>query len=106
MTNEPPTMPKYKSFEYPHHLLKINSKWVRIVNIYRPPPSITNGLTTEMFFSEFEIFMEYLTTLPGQILILGDVNFHLEDTSNGQTKDFLELLDVLNLSQLVNQPTH
>ena len=105
-TNEPPTMPKYKSFEYSHHLLKINSKWVRIVNIYRPPPSITNGLTTEKFFSEFEMFMEYVTTLPGQILILGDVNYHLEDTSNGQTRDFLELLDILNLSQLVNQPTH
>ena len=105
-TNEPPTMPKYKSFEYSHHLLKINSKWVRIVNTYRPPPSITNGLTTEKFFSEFEMFMEYVTTLPGQILILGDVNYHLEDTSNGQTRDFLELLDVLNLSQLVNQPTH
>ena len=50
--------------------------------------------------------MEFLTTIPGQILILGDVNYHLEDTSNGQTRDFLELLDVLNLSQLVNQPTH
>ena len=48
-SNEPPTMPKYKSFEHSHHLLKINSKWIRIVNIYHPPPSITNGLTTESF---------------------------------------------------------
>ena len=47
-----------------------------------------------------------IISLSGQILIVGDVNLHLDNTSNNQTREFLELLDTLNLRQLVNQPTH
>ena len=97
---------KYDTFEHSHHLLKLNSKWIRIVTIYRPPPSTCNGFTVVQFLSEFAIFLESLISLPGQLLILGDVNFHLEDTSASQTREFLELLDVFNLKQLVNKPTH
>ena len=34
------------------------------------------------------------------------VNLHLDNTSNNQIREFRELLDTLNVSQLVNQPTH
>lgn len=84
----------------------MNSKWIRIVTIYRPPPSTLNGFTVVQFLSKFAMFLELLILLPGQILILGDVNFHLEDTSTSQTMEFLELLDIFSLKQLVNQPTH
>lgn len=52
------------------------------------------------------MFLEHLISLSEQIVIVGDVNLHLENISNNQTREFLELLDTLNLSQLVNQPTH
>ena len=101
-----PTNVKYNTFEHAQHLLNMNSKRIRIITIYRPPPSTTNGLTTAQFFFEFAMFLEHLISLSAQIVIVGDVNLHLENTSNNQTRKFLELLDTLNLSQLVNQPTH
>lgn len=94
-------------FEHSQYLLKGGSKWIRIINVHRPPPSSTSGLTTPKLFSEFVNFLKHLLSLPGQILIPGDVNFHLHDTSNGHTqRDFLEMLDVLSLEQLINEPTH
>ena len=33
----------------------MNSKWIRIITLYHPPPSTTNGLTTAKFFFEFAI---------------------------------------------------
>ena len=101
-----PTNVKYNTFEHAQHLLNMNSKRTRIITIYHPPPSTTNGLTTAQFFFEFAMFLEHLISLSEQIVIVGDVNLHLDNTSNNQTREFLELLDTLNLSQLVNQPTH
>ena len=47
---------------------------------------------------EFAMFLEHLISLSGQISIVGDVNLHLDNTSNNQTREFLELLDTMNLS--------
>ena len=44
------------------------------------------------------MFLEHLISLSGQISIVGDVNLHLDNTSNNQTREFLELLDTMNLS--------
>lgn len=76
----------------------MNSKWIKIITLYHPPPSTTNGLTTAQFFFEFAMFLEHLISLSGQISIVGDVNLHLDNTPNNQTREILELLDTMNLS--------
>ena len=96
----------FESFEYIMHLVKVGLKLIRIVTIYRPPPSSTNGLTMSKFTAEFTMFLEHLLLLPGQIVILGDFNFHIDDSSNVHASEFLELLDVFNLTQHVDKPTH
>lgn len=100
------TTMQYNSFEHSQYLIKVNSKWLRIITVYRPPPSLVNGLTVQQFFSEFSTFLELLISLPGRIRISGDFNFHLDDTSNNHAREFLELLEVFSLTQHVNQPTH
>ena len=35
---------------------------------------------------EFAMFLEHLISLSGQISIVGDVNLHLDNTSNNQTR--------------------
>ena len=51
-------------------------------------------------------FLEHLKELSGQISIGGDANLLLDNTSNNQTSEFLELLDTLNMSQVMNRPSH
>lgn len=56
------------------------------------------ALQQQSSFFEFAMFLEHLISLSGQISIVGDVNLHLDNTSNNQTREFLELLDTMNLS--------
>ena len=56
-----------------------NSKTLRLVVVYHPPSSRTNGLTNDLFFKEFETFLEHLAAHKDQITVVGDFNFHVDD---------------------------
>ena len=74
---------KFISFEYIDLLLNSVDKSIRIVIVYSPPPSNTNGFTPAMFLDEFFTFLEQYVTIPGSLLIVGDFNFHV-DTCDSQ----------------------
>ncbi len=57
----PQTSVEFKSFEYMETILKTSTKCVRVIVIYRPPPSQENGLTCRMFLEEFSTFLEQQT---------------------------------------------
>ena len=64
-----------ESFEYAEYLLK-SSTWIRLVVVYRPPPSTANGMNVAQFFGEFSTaFLEHLVLLPVEILIMGISTF-------------------------------
>ena len=42
----------------------------------------------------------------GELIIVGDFNFHVEDFDNKSSKDFIETIDSYNLQQLVTGKTH
>ena len=46
-----------------------------------------------------------MSSVPGELFILGDFNLHL-DTPSSQTNDFNDLLSTFDLNQHVNFPTH
>ena len=60
------------------------SRQVRIILVYRLPPSTANGLTVENFFSEFRSFIEQIIIDPCPLIITSDFNFHLYDRNNPQ----------------------
>ena len=95
----------FASFEYTEHLLK-STAWIRLVVVYRPPPSTANGLTVAQFFREFSTFLEHLVLLPFDVLILGDFNFHVNNKTDRDAHDFMHLLDTFNLVQHVAGSTH
>ena len=64
----------YKSFEYMRLSISAPKAHIHLVAIYRPP-SAKNKLTVGLFFSEFSSLLEELNTAPGDLLILGDINF-------------------------------
>ena len=55
---------------------------------------------------EFSSLMESAVISNGQLLISGDFNFHVDDISNCDAANFLDILDNFGLLQHVSGPTH
>ena len=75
-----------------------DDKVYRLVTVYRSQPSKKNGFTVERFFSELSVFLEELTVTSCQYLVCGDFNFHVNDNSNENPKQFSDFLFSADLS--------
>ena len=51
-------------------------------------------------------FLTSLAVRPGELLVTGDFNIHVNDTNDPNFRHFLEILDSLNLVQPVTEQTH
>jgi hypothetical protein len=100
------TKQDYASFEYMEAVLTPGSTNINIIVIYRPPPSTQNRLTVGMFFSDFADYLEELMLVPGDLLLLGDFNFHVDEPSDAATMQFNDLLSSFGLVQHVVGSTH
>jgi hypothetical protein len=94
------------NFEYMEATIRLKSKLLRLLIVYRPPPSAANGLSTSRFQAEFENFLEQYTIASGELLITGDFNLHVDVPTDTDANHFKEVLDSVNLKQHVNIPTH
>ena len=86
---------------FKHFDLTITSgdKVNRLVTGYRPQPSKKkNGFTAERFFLELSALLEELTVTSCQFLVWDDFNFHVNDNSNSNPKQFSEFLFSADLS--------
>ena len=98
---------KFKSFEYISCTVHTNDKTIRIVNIYRMGYSKKHPHTYKVFLDEFTVLMESLATLPGELIITGDFNFHVENIGEyNDAREFLDLIDSFNLQNNVSGATH
>ena len=100
------TQRNFESFEYLDIITTCSTGSTRIVTIYRPPPSEANQLNSALFFEEFCILAEQLVVSPGNLLIVGDFNYHVDNISNLDTVKFNNILESFGLVQHVNGPTH
>ena len=66
--------PQITSFELMEGVLTICSISLRLIVIYRMPPSKINGLKTGTFYEEFSEYVEKLSCASGKVIILGDFN--------------------------------
>ena len=81
-------------------------KTLSIIVLYRPPPSPANQLKTSDFFREFPDFLEELVMKPGQFIILGDLNFHMDVAEDNDARRFHDLLHSFDMHQHIKVPTH
>ena len=79
---------KGKRFEYIDYCTDNNYATIRFIVVYRPPTSAGNGLRTSTFFDEWASFIEHLSIDHNNIIIVGDVNFHLDFDSNLDARKF------------------
>ena len=100
------TQRNFSSFEYLDIVTTCSTGSIRIVTIYRPPPSKVNQLNRAPFFEEFCTLAEQLVVSPSNLLIVGDFNYHVHNISNLDTVKFNKFLESFSLVQHVNGPTH
>ena len=50
--------------------------------------------------------LDYINSLPGLVCLVGDMNIHLDNPLQSQTKHTLTTLSLHNLVQVINEPTH
>jgi hypothetical protein len=95
-----------KSFEGLEVVMTIASNCLRLVTLYRPPPSPQNGFSNNQFFTEFTDFVDSKITSSGKLIIAGDFNFHWDNPVNSATIRMKDVLYSANLIQHVTGPTH
>lgn len=95
-----------KSFEFLEVTLYTQGCPTQLIVIYRPPPSAKNKLTVTQFYTEFSSFLEEKVLSTGRLCIVGDFNFHVDNSENKDATKFVNLLESFDLIQHVNQPTH
>ena len=85
---------------------KVNCHIVSILIVYCPPPLTANYLSTSLFMNEFSSLLESCIIKTGSLLIAGDFNFHVDDTSDAVAANFLGLLESFDLRQQILSWTH
>ena len=88
----------HKSFELINiHITLAYNHNLRLVFIYRPPPSPENGFTVRMFLEEFSSFLEGLVLTTSALLVAGDFNFHIDQPIDCDARQFLQVLESFDL---------
>lgn len=96
----------HSSFELVQMTPTLPQNCIRVFCLYRPPPSKKNKLSDSLFPDQFADLLEYINSLTGKPLIVGDFNFHYDCPTYTYTAQLIELLHSFSLQQLVTFPTH
>ena len=92
-------------FEYINGRIEHHGATINFIVVYRPPTSTQNGLGTSVYFQEWSSFVEYVAVECADIMLVGDVNFHLDSGTNTDASRFKDSLSSCGLKQHVNEPT-
>ena len=96
----------YKSFEHVVLDFKILSNRIKLIVVYSPTPKTGNSQASEQIIAEFGELLDKIAVSPGKMLVVGDLNYHVNDTSDPIAKRFLGFLSASNVHQHVQQVTH
>ncbi len=86
--------------------INLNSKKITCITIYRPESSDIHKYTMSTFFSEFKKSTYSLYTNKDELIITGDLNFHMNKLNRAYVKLMNELFDTFDLIQYVTKLTH
>ena len=92
------------TFEFSQWQIKIGTKTLSILIIYRSPYSRDNLYTGFKFVEEFGDFLG--DRLHNTNIIMGDFNFHVEDVKDSENLAFQDLLQSFGLIQHMGCTTH
>ena len=94
-------------FEFMDCKVSLNKKTVfRLLVVYRPDPTSVNKLKVKLFWKDWTRFLADVVLYHNDWIIVGDLNFHLDDQSKYHTKRFFKILNEFGLVQHIQDPTH
>jgi hypothetical protein len=97
----------FRSFELGDFSISSHAASMRLVIVYRMPRSKKNTATPATFLTEFSTYLEVLASAHSDnVLICGDFNFHVEDTTDHDAAKLCDLLVSASLYQHVEDATH
>jgi hypothetical protein len=96
----------HPSFQLVQNSLKLQKGSLHLLVFYRPPPSQRNELKNKEFIQQLPDCLDYANRLHGHVCFLGDANTHFDNAEASFTKQVNELLNMFNLTQIVDKPTH
>ena len=79
-------------FEYAVVMTEHNKSNFTCIVIYRPPPSKRNKFKNSVFHEEWALFLSEIIVIYNEILIVGDMNFYLDNKHDLDTKHFISCL--------------
>ena len=94
------------TFEHCDVQFNNNFGLLNLIVVYHPTPTKRNGHMVGAFLNEFRSLLEDRMYGLTRLVILGDLNFHVDNAADSNAKKFLDLLDHLNFSQHVTSITH
>jgi hypothetical protein len=95
-------LPSYDCFEYIGMYAQCHGSNLLVIVVYRPASeNITNS-----FFDDFADLLERVAAYASPLLIVGDLNVHLDEETDSSTITFQHLLSAHDLVQHVQSATH
>ena len=91
------------SFEFAEYIVTSGSDKLRLVVLYRIPYPPVHPIGVSTFLVEFADYLKSTVLTPEPLLIIGDINIHVDVP---YAIKFLDLLNFLGLAQHVKTPTH
>ena len=83
----------------------LNNK-VKVAIVYRTPFSEKHPVTVATFLSDIAEYLESIVLSSERLLIVGDMNIHMDVPDDADAIKFLDLLECMGLTQHVITPTH
>ena len=97
----------YTSFEHKTWNIHFKSKpTYTITGIYHPPSNCQANDNNSTVLDQFNILLTLLSSRFKNIIILGDINRHIDNIENQDAQMLLDLLAAFNLTQHVQIPIH
>ena len=94
------------SFEFAVWKLEIKNKVLTVVRIYHPPTKHLVNNSNAIFITEFLDFMGELQLGSKNIVILGDFNLQVNDKSDTDAQQFIDMVEASGMKQWIVFPTH
>ena len=93
----------YTSFEHMEVLMGTSSDCIRLCVMYHPPSnSVVDFMEDFLDFTDHHI----TTSHSGRLIVVGDLNLHLDNEKDQNASEIRDLMHSLNLYQHVHEPTY
>ena len=86
--------------------VQIGNLHFTLMTVYRPPPSPSNKLKIADFYVEWPLLLDELNSSTHKVIIVGDINIHLDEFNKHDTSKFLSMIKSVGMLQHVDKPTH